>query len=66
MKELTVSPKPQRVIPPVPGGGSWRFDEVSWTWQPNNPAPAATKLAAAPAAAEPTAVQAFDQPAEEE
>lgn len=30
----------QRPIPPLPGGGSWRFDEAAWEWVSNDPAPA--------------------------
>lgn len=28
-----------RPIPPLPGGGSWRFDEQAWEWVSNDPAP---------------------------
>jgi hypothetical protein len=28
-----------RVIPTPPGGGSWIFDEESWKWISNDPAP---------------------------
>lgn len=28
-----------REIPPMPGGGSWTFDEFNWTWISNDPAP---------------------------
>jgi len=27
-------------IPPLPGGGSWRFDEAAWEWVSTSPAPA--------------------------
>lgn len=30
-----------RPIPPLPGGGSWHFDEKSWEWVSNTQAPAA-------------------------
>jgi hypothetical protein len=30
-----------RPIPPLPGGGSWRFDETIWDWVSNDPAPQA-------------------------
>ena len=29
-----------RPIPPLPGGGSWRFDEDAWEWVSRDPAPA--------------------------
>jgi hypothetical protein len=29
-----------RTIPPIPGGGSWTFDESQWAWISNDPAPA--------------------------
>jgi hypothetical protein len=29
-----------RPIPPLPGGGSWTFDETSWKWISNDPVPA--------------------------
>jgi len=29
-----------RAIPPLPGGGSWRFDEAAWEWISNDVAPA--------------------------
>ena len=22
----------ERDVPPIPGGGSWRFDEAAWEW----------------------------------
>lgn len=28
-----------REIPTPPGGGSWTFDEESWEWISNDPAP---------------------------
>jgi len=51
----------ERDIPPMPGGGSWAFDEHQWAWVSNDPAPteatvdaaqadAVNELAAAPAA----------------
>ncbi len=30
----------QRIVPPLPGGGSWRFDEASGKWISNDPASA--------------------------
>ncbi|WP_312548181.1 hypothetical protein [Massilia sp.] len=30
----------QRIIPALPGGGSWRFDEAAWQWIPHDPASA--------------------------
>jgi hypothetical protein len=44
-------------IPPLPGGGSWRFNETTWAWDSNNPVP--VDQPAAPAAA---AEQAAAQP----
>jgi hypothetical protein len=41
---------PPRAIPPLPGGGSWRFDEPSWAWISNDPSPQAP--AEQPAAAD--------------
>lgn len=29
-----------RPIPPIPGGGSWTFEEEQWAWISNDPAPA--------------------------
>jgi hypothetical protein len=29
-----------RPIPPLPGGGSWRFDEEAWEWVSRDTAPA--------------------------
>lgn len=29
-----------RDIPPIPGGGSWTFNEARWAWISNDPAPA--------------------------
>lgn len=64
MKQPTDAPSPApRAIPPIPGGGSWRFDETAWAWQPN--APTDPQIAAAPAAAQPTAEQ-VAAPANEE
>jgi len=39
MTELTK--QETRPIPPLPGGGSWHFDETAWEWISNDPAPAA-------------------------
>jgi hypothetical protein len=30
-----------RLVPPLPGGGSWTFDETRWEWVSNDSAPAA-------------------------
>jgi hypothetical protein len=62
---------PQREIPPLPGGGSWTFDEAAWAWISNDPAPppetpAAPEQAAPAEAAAPTDVPAAEQPASEE
>jgi len=27
----------QRIVPPLPGGGSWRFDEAAEKWISNDP-----------------------------
>lgn len=29
----------QRPIPRPPGGGSWTFDETTWSWKSNDPQP---------------------------
>jgi hypothetical protein len=34
-----MSPTDQRPIPPVPGGGSWTFNETTWEWESNHPVP---------------------------
>ncbi len=33
-----------RVIPPIPGGGSWTFNEEQCAWISNDPAPAETPV----------------------
>lgn len=30
-----------RDIPPMPGGGSWTFDDATWSWISNDPVPVA-------------------------
>lgn len=40
-----------REIPPIPGGGSWTFNEAQWAWISNDPAAAEAPAEAAPAAA---------------
>jgi len=35
------NPQDPRPIPPLPGGGSWSFDEAKWDWVSNDPAPEA-------------------------
>jgi len=38
---MTDITKPEsRPIPPLPGGGSWSFDEAAWEWISNDAAPA--------------------------
>ncbi|MDN4057124.1 hypothetical protein QPK31_02690 [Massilia sp. YIM B02769] len=38
---MTDITKPEsRPIPPLPGGGSWRFDDATWDWISNDVAPA--------------------------
>jgi hypothetical protein len=32
-----VAAEPAREHPPLPGGGSWTFDEATWTWVSNDP-----------------------------
>jgi hypothetical protein len=64
MNQATDAAQPQRAIPPLPGGGSWRFDYDQWDWVSNDPAPIEQSAAAAPAAA-PIAAPA-DQPTTEE
>jgi hypothetical protein len=39
-----------REIPPLPGGGSWTFDEAAWKWVSNDPVPAEQAADAIPAA----------------
>jgi hypothetical protein len=70
-EQNTVASEPQKEIPPLPGGGSWTFDEASWAWISNDPAPVpevqtAPDQTAPAAAAAPTDVQAAEQPASEE
>lgn len=43
-----------REIPPMPGGGSWRFDEAAWEWVSTYPVPTDAP-AAVPAAGNETA-----------
>ena len=40
-----------RVIPPIPGGGSWTFNELQWAWISNDPAPAEAPVEAGQAEA---------------
>jgi hypothetical protein len=49
-------PTNTRPIPPLPGGGSWIFDDVAWRWVSNDPAPQAP--AEQPAAADQTTSEA--------
>lgn len=35
-----------RAIPPMPGGGSWTFNEEQWAWIANDQAPAQEPVAA--------------------
>ncbi len=35
-----------RAIPPMPGGGSWTFNEEQWAWIGNDPASAQEPVAA--------------------
>jgi hypothetical protein len=65
MNQPTDAAQPQREIPPLPGGGSWHFDEEAWKWISNDPAPAAEQAAVAGAAA-PIEAPAAEQPAEQE
>lgn len=53
----------KRAIPPMPGGGSWTFDEDQWAWIPNDPTPAQAPVTAAKvdAANEPAAASATHQ-----
>lgn len=55
MNELTNT----RPIPPLPGGGSWRFDDSAGQWISNDPAP---QPEAAPSAEQPSAPE---QPTDE-
>jgi len=52
-----------RDIPPMPGGGSWTFNEAQWAWISNDPAPAPAPAAAGQADAgnEPAAPAATEQ-----
>ena len=45
-----------RAIPPIPGGGSWTFDEEQWAWISNDPAPAEVPAAAGNEQAAPSAI----------
>ncbi|WP_027864262.1 hypothetical protein [Massilia alkalitolerans] len=38
-----------REIPPMPGGGSWTFDEAQWAWISNDPVAAEAPDEAGPA-----------------
>jgi len=53
----------ERAIPPMPGGGSWTFNEEQWMWISNDPVPAQAPAAAGQAEAgnEPAADPATDQ-----
>lgn len=31
------NPAPVREHPPLPGGGSWKFNETDWKWESNDP-----------------------------
>jgi len=52
-----------RAIPPMPGGGSWTFDDQQWAWIPNDPAPTQAPVTAAEVEAgnEPAAALATQQ-----
>lgn len=39
LEKKTVATTPARDIPPPPGGGQWRFDDVRWEWIDLNPQP---------------------------
>jgi hypothetical protein len=43
-----------RPIPPLPGGGSWTFDDIAWKWVSNDPAPVEEQPAEQPAVTEQT------------
>lgn len=32
------APAETRDVPPLPGGGSWTFNEATWEWESNAPA----------------------------
>jgi hypothetical protein len=51
-----------REIPPLPGGGSWRFDESAWNWVSNDPATATEATPAATADAVTTTIEEEQQP----
>lgn len=53
----------ERAIPPMPGGGSWTFNEAQWAWISNDPAPANPPVDAtqAEAGGEPAAPAATEQ-----
>lgn len=40
-----------RAIPPIPGGGSWTFNEEQWAWISNDPATAQAPVEAGQAEA---------------
>lgn len=35
---LEAAPAETREVPPLPGGGSWTFNEATWAWESNPPA----------------------------
>lgn len=39
LEKKPVAATPARDIPPPPGGGQWRFDDVRWEWIDLNPQP---------------------------
>lgn len=45
-----------RAIPPLPGGGSYTFNEEQWAWISNDPAPAEVPAAAGNEQAELSAI----------
>lgn len=45
----STQPAAPRDVPPLPGGGSWTFDDIQWKWISNDPVPVEDVPAAEPA-----------------
>lgn len=45
---LAAAPAETREVPPLPGGGSWTFNETTWAWESNAPAAVADAAADTP------------------
>jgi hypothetical protein len=51
-----------REIPPLPGGGSWTFDEFAWAWVSNDRAQVVEDAQAVDADAQTTTIEEEQQP----